>query len=256
MKYVIYSGWWCDNNTHTDNRDSYIGDDAIRDKQFHKKWFSCIEKYTSPEKILIIDSASPIKPDLANDNRIEFLSLTENFGHSTNHIGHMCGVTRAHLMGIYYAFLCDLDYCVYIEQDALIKGNFIVEEAISKMNKPYMFGSGKGTPYATQQSFFIIRKDGYMPFINRMSNFSSSCNEIAPENKFAIASSSLLSRLPEFIFRIRGIGRILSYWPSFNKVPFGYGRTRPINFNDEHLYFQHGSSEEIRCFDKTEKNSI
>ncbi|MEX6178927.1 hypothetical protein AB6G03_18595 [Providencia hangzhouensis] len=124
------------------------------------------------------------------------------------------------------------------------------------MTKPYMFGSGKGTPYATQQSFFIIRKDGYMPFINRMSNFSSSCNQLAPENKFAIASSSFLSKLPEFLFKLRGIGRILAYWPSFNKVPFGYGRTRPINFNDPFLYFQHGSIEELKHFDETEANNI
>ncbi|ARX32892.1 MULTISPECIES: hypothetical protein [Proteus] len=254
MKYLIFSGWWCDNNEKTDKRNKYIGDDSIRDKEFHKKWYDCINKYTSPEKILIIDSNSPIKPDLNLDPRIELLSLNNNFGHSTNHEGTMCGYTRSCLLGIYYAFLCDLDYCIYIEQDSLIKGNNIIEEAIKKMKKPYMFGSAKGTPNALQQSFFIIRKDGYIPFLTRMNGFKSTCNKLAPENKFAIATSSFLSKLPECIFYLRGIGRLLSYWPSFDILPFGYGRSRPINFNDQYLYFQHGSVEELERFKHSANN--
>ncbi|EGQ8705418.1 hypothetical protein MZK14_001569 [Vibrio parahaemolyticus] len=250
MKYIIYSGWWCDESSRTDQRDVYLGDDTLRTSAFHDKWFQCIDTYTNPDKVLIIDSASPVKPNYEGKG-IEFLSLDKNYGHSTNHTGLMCGVTRAHLMGVYYAYLCDADYCVYIEQDAVIKGDGIVEYAISKMTKPYMFGTGKGTPYATQQSFFVIRKDGYIPFINRMSKIKSSCNKIAPENKFAIASSRFLSLLPEFIFKLRGIGKVLRYWPSFNIVPFGYGRTRPIDFSSQYMYFQHGSNEELEQFDKS-----
>ena len=248
MKYIVYSGWWCDEGSKTDKRASYIGDDEIRGKGFHNRWFECINKYTNPEKILLVDSASPIMPSLEDDPRIEMISLDKNYGHSTNHSGRMCGVTRAHLMGIYYAFLCDADYCVYVEQDALIKGDGIVEYAISKMKRPYMFGSGKGTPYATQQSLFIIRKDGFIPFMKRMSLFNSTCNQIAPENKFAIATSPILSILPEFIFKFRGVGRILRYWPSFDVLPFGFGRNRPIEFENRYFYFQHGSIEELRKY--------
>jgi hypothetical protein len=31
----------------------------------------------------------------------------------------------------------------------------------------------------------------------------------------------------------------------YELLPFGYGRMRPINFQDEVFYFQHGSAAEI-----------
>lgn len=249
MKYIIFSGWWCDDATKSDDRNSYMGDDEIRKQGFHSKWYDCINKYTNPSKIVIIDSNSPVKPPInQQDSRLEVISLSDNFGHSTNHKGKMCGVTRAHLMGVFYAHMCDADYCVYIEQDALVYGKGIVEKAISSMDKPYMFGGGDKTPYATQQSFFIIRKDGYMPFIKRMTSLKSTCNQIAPENKFAIACSPILSALPETLFRVRGIGKLLRLFKLFRKVPFGYGRSRPIDFSDSHFYFQHGDKDELAHF--------
>ena len=86
---------------------------------------------------------------------------TENAGYSINHTGHLCGVVRAHLFGISYALINEVDYWVYVEQDALLYGAEIVEKCIDRMKRPYMFGSGEGTPQPTQHSLMIIRKDGY-----------------------------------------------------------------------------------------------
>ncbi|RIZ54460.1 hypothetical protein [Vibrio sp. PID23_8] len=252
MSYVIISGWWCDNNEKTDQRNEYLGDEYIRGEDFHKLWYQAINKYTTPDKILIVDSASPVKPPIEKkDSRIEVISLNKNFGHSTNHIGDKCGVTRAHLAGLYYAYLCDVDYCVYIEQDALIYGENIIEEAINNMTGDYMFGDSGNTPHATQQSFFIIKRKGLLPFITRLSKMTSDCNEISPENKFAICTSRMLSALPEFVFKFRGVGKLLSIITHFDKVPFGYGRSRPIDFNAKRFYFQHGSKSELdQYYDK------
>ena len=89
----------------------------------------------------------------------EFLSLPLNAGHSTDHKGKYSGWMRSILLGLEYAYLSDTEYFVYVEQDALLYGDNIVEKCIDKMTKPYMFGSGLGTKQPLQQSFFIIRSN-------------------------------------------------------------------------------------------------
>ena len=109
--YIIGSGWWC-GEANPDDKRKILGSDIIRGKEFHKLWYESVCRFTSPEKIFIVDSASPVKPDLnKDDDRIEFFSLTTNAGHSTLHTGKYCGWTRAVLAGIYYAHMCDADYC-------------------------------------------------------------------------------------------------------------------------------------------------
>ena len=242
MNYIVFKGWWCE-DVNLDNRKKLLGSDAIRSKDFHKLWMDSIKQGANASEIIIIDSNSPIKPEVIDNEKI--ISLADNFGHSTNHKGKYCGVTRAHITGVFYALINDYDYCVYLEQDAIIIGEGFVEKCIKKMTKPYMFGNGIKTGHATQQSFFIIRKDGYLDFINNMLNIKSSCGDISPENKFAIATSYVWKFFPEFIFKIRGAKYLLSLFRGFDYVPFGYGRDRPINFEDQFFYFQHGDDEDL-----------
>ena len=167
--YVLTTGWWCDLDVDRENRLEYFGSDNIRKADFHLQWYEAIDRFTNPKKIIIVDSASPVPPPYNHeDDRIEHIRLTENAGYSINHKGHLSGVIRAHLYGISYALVNEVDYWVYVEQDALVYGPEIVEHCIDYIKRPYMFGSGKGTLQPVQHSLMIIRKDGYLNYINRI----------------------------------------------------------------------------------------
>ena len=182
MNYIIGSGWWA---TSDDTPRIKSGDDIIRSAKFHKLWYKSICKYTNPKKIFIVDSNSPIKPPLnKDDKRIEFVSLDRNYGHPTTTIGRLCGWTRAILLGVSYAQLCDVDYFVYVEQDTLLYGKNIIEYAIKRMIHPYIFGKGTGTPHYIQQSFFIIHKSGFDKFLRGIKRIRASDKEVSPETKF------------------------------------------------------------------------
>ena len=57
--------------------------------------------------------------------------MTENFGHPVNTVGKYSGWTRAAMIGLGYCYYNDIEYCVYVEQDALLFGKGIIERAIS-----------------------------------------------------------------------------------------------------------------------------
>lgn len=257
-KYIITSGWWCDNDA-SDDREKKLGDTQLRQVDFFSKWHEAIVKFSNPEKVLIIDSASPVKPDLSSFSNVHFLSLDHNPGHPTKHLNRYSGVTYAHALGMTYALLEDFDYWVYVEQDALLYGEGIIEHAISKMNKGIMFGSGVGTPQPMQQSLMIFHKDSIGRFLKCLSRISYPDREFSPEMKFAVAASPIWRIFPNFFIRViltKGLlGKLVkkafflvsnSSLSGYQPLPFGYGRARPINHDDEFYYFQHGSVEELR----------
>ncbi|WP_412495322.1 hypothetical protein [Vibrio cyclitrophicus] len=264
--YIITTGWWCEETEDKNNRESYNGSDEIRKVGFFDKWYSSVKKYCSPQEIVLIDSASPVLPNLTNKADVKIISLSLNAGHSSNHVGNFCGVTRAHILGMSYALCCDVEYWVYIEQDALIQGENIIEEAIEKNRKNIILGNGWKTPQPTQQSMMIMHKSEIPKFIENYQKIKKKDSEISPEMKFAISSTIWAQYLPEFIFlegknnsKLRGYWlRILNYafnnLGGYGKLPFGYGRERPINFNDKHYYFQHGSIDELRKHESKENH--
>ena len=182
---------------------------------------------------------------------------------STKHVGKYSGYMRSIIMGITYASMCDADYWVYVEQDVLLQGKGIIERCIEDMKTPFMFGSGKGTYQLLQQSLIIIHKSGFDDFINRMNNIKSRDSEVAPESKFLIASSPIYSKLPEWCFKeltkesyigmkFLGLLKLISkFHKSFDELPIGYGRSRPINFSEPFLYFQHGCEKELAEYYET-----
>ncbi len=249
--YVIGTGWWCGSADGSGDRPLAKGDEIIRGVEFHRLWYAAIDGFTRPGKIFMVDSASPVRPPLnPEDPRIEYVRLDHNAGHSSVHTGRYAGWTRSVLLGIQYANLCQADYFVYVEQDALVFGEGIVEAAITAMRRPFMFGHPGNTPQPLQQSFFVIRRDGFEPFLRRYAAVRSADSRVAPEKKFALASSPLLGMLPEFLFYTRSptaspLSRLLG---RYDLLPFGYGRNRPLQFAEPHFYFQHGSGDEIRRF--------
>lgn len=256
MKYVIGSGWWCA-PSEKDGRETLIGDDLIRGSDFHKLWYKSICEYTNPEKILIVDSSSPIKPEInMDDDRLEFISLNFNAGHNTNHIGKYCGCVRAMEVGLMYTLMCEADYYVYVEQDALLYGEGIIEYCISTMKRPVMFGSGGGTPCRTQQSFFIMHKDAIWKFLKRLNSIPYTDKQINPEEKFHIACSLVPSVVQSWVYKYSLHNSFLKFldWQLFKfargwqELPVDYGRVRPMNMNKPYFYFQHGGRKEIDSY--------
>ncbi|WP_394142055.1 hypothetical protein [Vibrio chagasii] len=264
MNYVIGSGWYCSESK--DERKIKYGDDIIRSAQFANLWYESIVDNTKPEKIFIVDSNSPIKNPLKKDN-IEHCKLTINAGHATNLFGDKyCGWSRSVLLSLMYARFCDADYFVYIEQDVLINGSGIIEHIIEKSNgADYIFDISKDFPQPLQQSFFIIKNTKFDEFINRFMAIQYSDSQISCEMKFAICTSKLYSFIPKFLFfkpkKKSYLKRIISRIQvlasrkvaCFSTMAINGGRDRPINFENEYIYFQHGSELELEKFIETTK---
>lgn len=255
-RYVIGTGWWCPGEIIQDRIRQY-GDEAIRSRDFHQLWYQAISRYSNPQKILIVDSNSPLLPDInPDDDRMELVSLNYNAGHNTALNTKFCGAVRAMQLGLMYALQCDTDYFVYLEQDVLIYGAGIIEHCIRCMKTQYMFGSGAGTPQRTQQSLFIIRQDGILSFIKRLNEIKQDDHEIPPEEKYHLVCTRgflgylvYLSMKREKNLLINKLDwHVSKVFRNYDHLPIGYGRTRPIRFNDEYFYFQHGTEEELRQY--------
>jgi hypothetical protein len=262
--YIIGSGWWCNESgveLDKDNRLAY-GDDEIRGSLFQEKWIKSITDNCNPDKIIIVDSNSPTPPPNLDFGNVEYVKLNENAGHGSNHTGELCGWSRGMIMSAMYALNCNCEYYVYVEQDVLLKGQGIIEHAISTMKKPYMFGANKERNQPLQQSFFIIKRSYLSKFISRFLMLNYRDDEIPAEVKFALCSSPFYRIIPKFLFKIivpgTLIGRITyrlqmiaARWIAyFDPTPFGAGRDRPLNFSDKHLYFQHGSKDELNEYEQ------
>ncbi len=251
MSYVLGTGWWCAAPDGGGDRPLAKGDEMIRGVDFHRLWYAAVDRFTRPDKIVVVDSASPVPPPLSpSDSRIEYLRLDHNAGHSSVHTGRYSGWTRSVLLGLQYANLCEADYFVYVEQDALVFGDGLVEAAIAEMRRPFMFGHPGDTPQPLQQSFFVIRRDGFETFLHRYAAVRSPDRLVAPEKKFAVATSPVLGSLPEILLYTRSplaspLSRLLG---RYDLLPFGHGRNRPLDFSAERFYFQHGSADEIRRY--------
>lgn len=255
MSYIIGTGWWCDPDEGVIPGRKYQGDSVIRQREFHKLWYESLDRFTNPDKIIIVDSASPVKPALLSDNRIEYLTLNHNPGHPTVHKGLYSGWTASVLCGLEYALCCDTHYFVYVEQDALLYGERIVEHCIAQMRTPYMFGAGLGTPQPLQQSFFIIRRDGMQEFLAGLHSIRERDAEVSPERKFALACNRRARQLAAYkwphissIPRIGKLFRQLVYNHGYDTLPIGGGRARPVPFDDPFFYFQHGTVTEIEQY--------
>jgi hypothetical protein len=249
VKYVVGTGWWCGPRSAKQT----LGSELIRGAAFHHLWYESLVTHCAPDKILIVDSASPIKPKLeSQDSRLQMLSLAINPGHASAHVGQYSGWLASVLVTLDYALCSDADYYVYVEQDALLFGEGIVERCIQLMRRPYMFGAGAGTPQPLQQSFFVIRRDGMRQFLARVHCISRKDLEISPEWKFVRGAGGLLRWVPEWVLVVGQKSRVLreivsafTHEGGFDVLPFGFGRVRPIDFDQPFFYFQHGSAEEI-----------
>jgi hypothetical protein len=255
---LVATGWFSTNEAR-----SYVtkGDELIRGVGFRSLWWKSVDTFIKPQHVFIVDSASPIKPDDAAHTAtpFQYTELLMNPGHSQNGKTHYCGYMAGVILGLEFALLNDVDMFLYVEQDALVFGDAIVEKTKNALRRRNLvFGSGG---LDIQQSFFAANKQGIRHFLSALHAINYSDKQVAPEHKFMFAASRFLPgpliKLAEFTevekLRVAGL-RLFSLACALAKnyafLPFGYGRERPINFGDEVFYFQHGSADELTRYKK------
>lgn len=237
-----------------------FGDDEIRSEGFRPLWWKSVDTFVKPDHVLVVDSAAPVKVDdkAFTQTDVRAVELLVNPGHSQNTPHHYCGFMAGFIMGLEYALYSGVDYCLYLEQDALTYGDDLVQRIEQRLLKtPILFGGQRGD--FVEQSMMVLDRRAIRGFLKQMHAISRSDKLLAPELKCMIAASSL-GRWP--------VGRLMSYEQhrlvrrlfekmgvafargskQYGHVPFGYGRERPIDFKQACFYFQHGTAEELRQY--------
>jgi hypothetical protein len=236
------------------------GDESIRGVDFRPLWWRSVDRYLAPSHVFIVDSASPVKPDDAacTSTKFQRVELLMNPGHSQNGRTHYCGAMAAIVMGLEFALHNDVDMMLYVEQDALLYGDAILERTKKALlRNDLVFGGTSDVDI--QQSFYGANKRGIRRFLSALHSIDYSDRQIAPENKFMWAGSRFLPspvlKLAQHtsINKLRRGGLVTfdalcRMFRNYAYLPFGYGRERPINFGDDVFYFQHGSAEEIAAY--------
>ena len=236
MEYIVGSGWFCGGWGYRYAHLRY--DTFARTPEFFTLWHTLVDRYLAPEKILIVDAASPEPVPPCADKRLEVVRAVKNLGPFLDTKKYFCGATNAILTAASYALYNEADYFVYLEQDALISGQGIIEEAVRNMKKNRIsFGEKRNSPdnpYPTEQSLIIVSQEFLPEFLFRVTSLCRkySDKQMVPELKFY------------HLFK-----------DDVDYLPFGYGRDRPINWNERYLYVQHFAGDELDCLLRREKLS-
>ena len=234
-KVIVGSGWWCDQL----RRPWTIGAPATRTPEFFDLWLRQVHRCLAPARVIVTDSASPIKPD-RSDPALIWIELDRNYGHANDlRLGHIktkySGFTRSVMNGAMYALCCDADFYVYAEQDCLVHGSDFLAHAVGDAAEDILLGmptengiglDGKPAAPMLQQSLMVVRRGALERFIEGLIGAPWSDGETPPEETMRL-------RLPPF-----GLLRI------------PYGRSRPIDFTRSHFYAQHLSDAELTAFQK------
>lgn len=273
MKLVVGTGWYAD---AVARKYKTYGSQKIRSNDFRELWWESVNRVLSPDAVVVIDSASPIKPKNidAPTTHYENIVLLTNPGHAVESSLHYSGWTASVILSLEYAYLSGADVFLYVEQDVVLweqdKGELRKRVKMQLEKCPFVFGSGYGTPQVLQQSFFAIHRRGIRQFISGLHSIEANDKTLSPETKFHIAltkglinsslctlySETLFENLPvifqKYFRRIQVKFRkiLVKHSCCYNVWDFGYGRSRPINFDDDIFYFQHGTDEELLIFMK------
>ncbi len=256
---LVGTGWYASDLARTYTA---YGDDAIRGAGFRPLWWKSLDTYVKPQHVFIVDSASPVKPDDAACTSTDFrrVELLMNPGHSQNGRTHYCGAMAAIILGLEFALHNDVEMFLYVEQDALVFGDSIIEKTKNALRRnDLVFGAHGTNGLIIQHSYFAANKRGIRQFLSGLHAMNCSDRQMAPEHKFMFAASAFFPELltramsydnPALIRRLctRLFTRIMSMSRNYALLPFGYGRDRPINFNDDAFYFQQASADEIRQY--------
>ncbi len=156
--------------------------------------------------------------------------MRTNFGHALSQGVEVCGWTRALMTGAFYTWINDLDYFVFIEQDCLVSGSGWVEHVISNMKgRGLSCGVYSESHLRVENSLIIIHRDWIPRFIRYYTDIPQWDSVLFPELKFhKLLFTNRFFKIP------------------FTPLPFGYGRSRPIDFTSPHFYAQQWNESDLR----------
>jgi len=256
---LICTGWYSSNEARTYQT---FGDDSIRNNSFRPLWWHSVDTFIKPQHVLVVDSASPVKPEdhLYTLTKFSTIELLNNPGHAQNCTTHYAGWMASILVGLEFALLNDVDFFLYVEQDAIVYGKGFIEKIKQQLIKiDFVFGDNMFG--GIQQSVFAINKKGVRKFLSALHEINYTDRQIAPELKFMYAASVIKSLPliglcssdnPRLVWRssTKLFTLLMPFLKQYSVLPFGYGRVRPINFSDDIFYFQQGSVDEINAYKK------
>ena len=185
-------------------------------------WQKYIKRFIKPMGYHVYHSNCEIDAALLSDDwsRTKGLAPVEILNHAHD-------AYASHIMGAQYALLNGCDY-VFIEQDCLVYGLDKAIEWAQNQTAGIVYGFGEYSlfPGWSEESFTFVSNEFLPTFIARMNRrrIFETTNS-APEKIF----HSLFKDLAE-------------YWP------FGYGRKRPIDFDQEVFYAQQITDDELEKF--------
>ncbi|WP_159998178.1 hypothetical protein [Roseomonas sp. 18066] len=224
MTYDIISGWYCD---AAPKPYRVFGDDYVRSVGCFYLWEWCLRKFTAPDQIYILESASPVLPSLPRRSNINWTRLSRNFGHAVGCPHHYSGWSRALLSGLMLAYCNGHDHVVLVEQGSLLYGEDIIERQIAQYPEAKIIApSGRGTPQPLQTGMLIFRTAIVPDFIQRYTAIAEPDALLSPEKKLARVG--------------REIGLALSELP--------FGRRRPLDFAQETFFLRHATTGELQAF--------
>ena len=224
MSYSIVSGWYADHQARTYR---VLGDDFVRSVECFDIWYHCIRSFTAPSNILVIDSASPRRPAIPDDPRINWINFRRNYGHAVQGHSALCGWSRALLLGLSYGFNNGDMYTVLIEQGTLFYGKDIIERQIAAHpDADIIAPNGSGTPQPLQTGILIFRSAIISKFVENYTRIVAADDALSPEKKVALAGSGMKI--------------------AFSNLP--YGRRRPIDFSADHFFLRHCDLTELQAF--------
>jgi hypothetical protein len=233
-KVVVGSGWWCDEEPH----EWAIGSPTTRSVAFFDLWYRQVLRGLQPDRIVITDSASPIKPDYPSYSLVQWIDLDRNYGHANDiRVGRIStkysGVTRSLMNGAMYALCCDADFYVFVEQGCVLRGDDFLRHALGDSTADILLGAptenGKGIKGSVaapmlQMSLIIVRRAGLERFLQAILGSPWTDGECSPEEM---------------------LRRQLA---PFDLVRVPYGRSRPIDFRRSHFYAKHLDEDELKRF--------
>ena len=224
MSYIIGTGWWCPVNPngpagavpqHTT--------DWHRMKALCEVWVKHVQAYTSPAGIVVVDAASKRKPSFGGAQEIKLLRNFYPEDGSNGLFGtERTGGIRQIFMGGMYAMVNGADYFVWIEGDCLVHGKGIIEKAIQHMGDGDFSAAKWNHEYKLETCFMVFRCSSLPRIMARYLLIKAKY----PELKF---------------FGVSDYFKLV--W-----MPFGYGRSRPIDFDESHYFAQHLSKKELSEF--------
>lgn len=236
FSYAIGVGWFCPDGGRTEEYDPYKKTRyCIPADEMFSVWQKNINAYCNPEAIIIVDSNSDVPPPYDHDDdRFVYIRMRKNFHPKLKEQKFIFGqiqrsaASRQMYLSAMYAWVNDIDYYVWIEQDCMISGKGIIEAAIENMGDADISMGRLKQNITIEPCLTIFRTESFPQILTAYIDSKKGCPRDLPERKYKFMNSENIVK--------------------FAWHPFGYGRDRPLDFTQKFLYAQRVTLEEMGQF--------